>query len=62
MLTPADGFERLTHQLDLSIPVGVRRLSFATYLFVQYFNGYAESLRNYRHESQSVRMGVSLVR
>ena len=61
-VTPEHSFEHFTHQLDLSLPVGLRKLDFATYLVVQYFDGYAESLLDYTHESRSVRVGLSLVR
>jgi outer membrane phospholipase A len=62
-VTPEHGLGHLTHQLDLSIPVRVRRkVNFASYIVVQYFDGYAESLRDLGHESRSVRVGLSLVR
>jgi outer membrane phospholipase A len=61
-VTPADGFAHVTHELGLSIPIGVRWLDFASYVYVQYFDGYAESLREYTHESRSLRAGLSLVR
>jgi outer membrane phospholipase A len=61
-VTPEHGLDHLTHQLDLSIPIGVRRLDLATYVQVQYFDGYAESLRDYTHESRSLRVGFALVR
>ena len=43
-------------------PAGLRRLDFATFIYVQYFDGYAESIRGYTHYSQSLRAGLSLVR
>jgi phospholipase A1/A2 len=61
-VTPGDGFKRVTHELGLSIPVDVRKLDFATFIYVQYFDGYAESIRGYTHYSQSLRTGLSLVR
>jgi phospholipase A1/A2 len=61
-VTPGDGFDRLTHELGLSIPVGVKKVDFATFVYVQYFDGWAESIRDYSHYSQSVRAGLSLVR
>lgn len=61
-LTPDQDFEHLSYQVDLSIPIGLRRVGFASYILVQYFDGYAESIRNYSHESQSIRAGFSLVR
>ena len=52
----------LTHEANFFVPVGVRRLDFATYLIAQYFNGYAESERAFTHKSHSLRFGFSLVR
>ena len=59
---PEHSFEHVTNQLDLSIPIGIRALDFAAFFLVQYFNGYAESLLDYTHRSQSVRAGISIVR
>ncbi len=61
-VTPEHGFEHLTSQIDLSLPVGVRRVNFGTYLLVQYFDGYAESLLDYTHKSRTLRAGIALVR
>lgn len=55
-------FDHATVQLDLTLPVRTKLLSFETYLLVQYFNGYGESLLDYRDQSESVRAGFSLVR
>jgi outer membrane phospholipase A len=60
--SPADGFRRVTHQIDLTLPIGVRKLDFGTYFVVHYFDGYAESLLDYTHASRSVRAGFALVR
>jgi len=49
-------------QFDLTIPVRSQFLDFATYLTLQYFNGYGESLRAYDEHSESLRIGFSLVR
>ena len=49
-------------QLDLTVPIRTRLLNFETYLLVQYFNGYGESLLSYREKSSTVRAGFSLVR
>jgi phospholipase A1/A2 len=51
-----------TSQLDLSFPEKTKLLDFATYLLIQYFNGYGESLRAYDKHSDTVRVGLSLVR
>lgn len=61
-LTPDQDLEHLSYQLDLSVPISLRRPGFAAYFLVQYFDGYAESIRNHAHESQTVRAGFSLVR
>jgi phospholipase A1 len=61
-LTPDQDFQHLSYQLDLYVPITLSRLGFASYFVVQYFDGYAESIRNYTHESQSLRVGFSLVR
>jgi outer membrane phospholipase A len=61
-MPPADGVRRVTYQLDLSVPVGVRRLDFGIYFVVQYFDGYAESLLDYTHASRTVRAGLAIVR
>ena len=49
-------------QLDLTFPIRTRLLDFETYLLVQYFNGYGESLLSYRDQTETVRAGISLVR
>ena len=55
-------FDRRSFQFDLTIPVRTKLLNFETYLLVQYFNGYGESLLAYREKTETVRAGVSLVR
>lgn len=55
-------FNNPTVQIDLTVPVHTRLLDFETYLLVQYFNGYGESLLSYRQKSETVRAGISLVR
>jgi outer membrane phospholipase A len=47
-------------QLDVTYPL--RSLRVDAYLHLQYFNGYTESLLDYREHHQAVRLGVSLVR
>lgn len=50
-------------QADLNIPVKFDRMfDFATYVLVQYWQGYGESLLDYNVESSAVRIGFSLVR
>jgi outer membrane phospholipase A len=51
-----------TTQLDFTMPIRTHLLDFETYLLVQYFNGYGESLLLYREKTETVRAGFSLVR
>lgn len=54
--------EHGTWQLDLAVPTRVRWLNLETYFYAQYFNGYGESLRDYRRRSDALRAGIALVR
>ena len=50
-------------QVDLTLPVRFDKLfDFATYVLIQYWNGYGESLREYDRRSSTIRAGFSLVR
>ena len=55
-------FDRFTTQLDLTIPLRMKIVDFGTFLLVQYYNGYGESLLDYDRRSETVRAGISLVR
>jgi outer membrane phospholipase A len=55
-------FDRATFQLDLAVPIHLRWLNLESYIYAQYFNGYGESLRSYRHRSDALRVGFGLVR
>lgn len=55
-------FDHFSTQLDLTIPIRNQVVDFATYLTLQYFNGYGESLRSYDQRTESLRLGLSLVR
>jgi outer membrane phospholipase A len=55
-------FDRVSYQLDLSIPVKTRLLDFETYLTAQYFHGYGESLLSYETMTETIRAGISFVR
>jgi outer membrane phospholipase A len=60
---PGDDWERGALQLDLTYPL--KRYvggPVDTFLHVQYFNGFAESLLTYREHHQALRVGVSIVR
>jgi outer membrane phospholipase A len=50
-------------QADLTFPVKFdRAFDFATYVLIQYWNGYGESLRDYNKSTTQLRAGFSLVR
>jgi len=50
-------------EADLTLPLKSDHFfDFATYLLIQYWDGYGESLRDYNKKSQSLRAGLSLVR
>jgi outer membrane phospholipase A len=60
---PGDDWERGAVQVDLTYPL--KRYvggPVETFLHVQYFNGFAESLLTYREHHQALRIGVSFVR
>ena len=61
-LSAGKDFDRGSLQLDLTWPLRTQLLRFESYLLIQYFNGYGESLRSYRDKSESIRAGMSLVR
>lgn len=54
--------DHFTTQFDLTFPIRIKFLDFATYFTLQYFNGYGESLRAYDQRTESLRAGFSLVR
>ena len=49
-------------ELNLTVPVRLGGDRVETYLLVQYFSGYGESLLNYDTESETIRAGLSFVR
>jgi outer membrane phospholipase A len=55
-------FNHPSYQLDLAWPISTHWLSFETFLQMQYFNGYGESLRSYDQKSEALRFGLGLVR
>ncbi len=58
-----NGFHKGSLQADLTFPVKFDRMfDFATYVLIQYWNGYGESLRDYNKQTSKVRAGFSLVR
>ena len=56
------GFRHGALQADLTVPTTMLSGSFATYLQLQYWTGYGESLLAYDRKSDTVRAGLSLVR
>jgi phospholipase A1 len=46
----------------MTYSVHVRFLDMSIFVLVQYFNGYGESLLSYNQKSESLRLGVALVR
>ncbi len=55
-------FNHPTYQLDVSWPLKTNLLKVETFLQIQYFNGYGESLRSYNQKSEALRIGLGLVR
>lgn len=61
-LSPGKQFDRLSSQLDLTVPLRVRLLDLSAFFHVQCFTGYGESLRSYDQKSDALRVGFSLSR
>ncbi len=61
-LWAGQGFEHRSMQLDFTVPIRSKLLNFETYLLIQYFDGYGESLLAYRNKSETARAGFSFVR
>ena len=61
-LSPGKKFDRLSSQLDLTVPLHVRFLDLSACFHIQYFNGYGESLLSYNQKSDALRVGFSLSR
>lgn len=55
-------FDHFTTQLDFTVPLRFEIADFATFLLIQYFSGYGESLLDYDQRSETVRAGISLIR
>jgi len=50
-------------QLDLTVPLEFHgRFNFASYLMIQYWSGYGESLIDYNQHNEALRFGFSLLR
>jgi len=61
-LIPGRSLSTGSRQLDLTFPVRIRAIGFGTYLMIQYFDGYGESLRAFDQRSSVLRIGFALVR
>jgi phospholipase A1/A2 len=57
-----EDFENRSYQLDLSIPLRFRFTNIESFVLVQYFDGYGESLRAYDRKSDAFRLGLGLIR
>jgi outer membrane phospholipase A len=55
-------FDHFTTQLDLTVPLSLKIVDFGTFLLIQYYSGYGESLLDYDRRSETIRVGISLVR
>lgn len=55
-------FDQGAIQLDFTVPTTLFSSNLATFLHVQYWNGYGESLRDYDQRTETVRFGISFVR
>jgi outer membrane phospholipase A len=49
-------------EMNVTFPISVHRVDFASYFLVQYFNGYGETLLGYNQRSSNIRAGIALVR
>lgn len=56
------GFEHGAVQVDLTVPTRMLSNTIASYIHVQYWNGYGESLLDYDKHTDAVRIGLSFVR
>jgi len=61
-LIPGKDSSKGSRQLDLTLPIRIPAIGFGTYLMIQYFDGYGESLLSYNERSSSLRIGFALVR
>ncbi len=57
-----DRGDRGSLQVDVTYPLRMKFGDFATFVMVQYFDGYGESLLDYQKKSSALRVGVALVR
>lgn len=57
-----DKWDKGSIQVDVNYPLKVKYGNFATFLLLQYFDGYGESLLRYNQTSTMIRAGFGLVR
>lgn len=62
IIRPGHGFDDGSAELNFTLPVRLGGDRLETYLLVQYFSGYGESLLNYEEKSETIRAGLSFVR
>lgn len=55
-------FDHPTYQLDLAYPIRVSMLKLESFVVLQYFDGYGESLVSYDKKSNALRFGLELLR
>jgi phospholipase A1 len=55
-------FNHPTYQLDLAYPIRTKLLGFESFVLLQYFNGFGESLVSYDKKSHALRVGLELLR
>jgi phospholipase A1 len=55
-------FDRNSLEMNLTFPISIRKADFASYILVQYFDGYGETLLGYNTRSSNIRAGIALVR
>lgn len=55
-------FDRGSIEISASYPIRSKSLDFASYFFVQWFDGYGETLLDYDKRSSHLRAGIALVR
>lgn len=59
-LQVGDGAQHAGVQIDLSGPI-LHRYGFMPYFHIQYWNGYGETLLDYKKYTQSIRFGLGLI-
>jgi outer membrane phospholipase A len=62
LLRAGKDFDKGSVQLDLTVPLMIKRLGSPLFLQAQYFNGYGESLLFYKQREDQFRVGLGLFR